>query len=59
MPEEVSAVENFPPAHLKEGGRVFYCLSVFTSLYSLFLFILWKEYIIDLKLNKQNIVNIS
>ena len=59
MPEEVSAVENFPHAHLKEGDVWFSCLSVFTSLYSLFLFILWKEYIIDLKLNKQNIVNIS
>lgn len=59
MPEEVSAVENFPPDHLKEGDVWFSCLSVFTSLYSLFLFILWKEYIIDLKLNKQNIVNIS
>lgn len=52
MPEEVSAVENFPPDHLKEGGVWFSCLSVFTSLYSLFLFILWKEYIIDLELNK-------
>lgn len=53
MPEEVSAVENFPHAHLKEGGDVWFsCLSVFTSLYSLFLFILWKEYIIDLELNK-------
>ena len=59
MPEEVSAVENFPPAHLKEGDVWFSCLSVFTSLYSLFLFILWKEYTIVLKLNKQNIVNIS
>lgn len=52
MPEEVSAVENFPPDHLKEGDVWFSCLSVFTSLYSLFLFILWKEYIIDLELNK-------
>lgn len=34
-------------------------MDFFTSLYSLFLFILWKEYTIVLELNKQNIVNIS